>query len=122
MSLAKQVGQGIQALRKAKHLTQARLSEQAGLTSDEISRIERGAREPRFDTLERIAKVLGVEARALFQGGGNAVKRTASKAPSSRTRLTAALEGVEPEVVDALIRCVRILSRAIDERDKRLKS
>jgi transcriptional regulator with XRE-family HTH domain len=66
MGLAEQVGTKIKELRERRGLTQSRLAEAASLTSDEVSRIERGVREPRFDTLERLASALRVGVGEFF--------------------------------------------------------
>jgi transcriptional regulator with XRE-family HTH domain len=47
-------------LRVAAGLTQEGLSDRSGLHSTEISRLERGVRDPRLSTIVRIARALGV--------------------------------------------------------------
>jgi transcriptional regulator with XRE-family HTH domain len=47
-------------LRVAAGLTQEGLSDRSGLHSTEISRLERGVRDPRLSTIVRVARALGV--------------------------------------------------------------
>ena len=42
------------------------MAEATGLTIESISNIERGIFGPKFDNLEKIAKVIGVEVKELF--------------------------------------------------------
>lgn len=60
-------GRKLKALRKAKGLTQEQLADQTELTVESISNIERGIFGPKFDNLERIAKVLDVQVKELFE-------------------------------------------------------
>lgn len=53
-------------LRKQRGITQERLADKAGLSIESISNIERGIFGPKFDNLEKIAEVLNVEVKALF--------------------------------------------------------
>ena len=58
-------------LRKARNeagLSQEQLSDLSGLHSTEISRLERGVREPRLGTIVRLARGLGVRAADLLAG------------------------------------------------------
>jgi transcriptional regulator with XRE-family HTH domain len=54
-------GQKIRVARERKGLTLAQLAEQVGKTAPYISDIERGNRRGSYETLERIAKVLGLK-------------------------------------------------------------
>ena len=67
-SLALSLAAQVKALRTRRGWTQAQLAEEAEITSDEVSRIERGAREPRFVTIERLAEALEVPPTRLFDG------------------------------------------------------
>ena len=60
MRLAERVGRHLRALRLERGLSQARLAELAGLTTEAVSRFERGAKEPRLSSLERLAAALQV--------------------------------------------------------------
>jgi transcriptional regulator with XRE-family HTH domain len=54
--------------REAANLTQEQLAAKTGLHPTEISRLERGVREPRLSTIVRLAKGLGVAAEQLVAG------------------------------------------------------
>jgi transcriptional regulator with XRE-family HTH domain len=56
--------------RKAARLSQEQLSERCGLHATEISRLERGVREPRLGTIVRLANGLDVTAADLMAGVG----------------------------------------------------
>lgn len=66
-NLKNKFGRKLKALRKAKGLTQEQLADQTELTVESISNIERGIFGPKFDNLERIAKVLEVPVKELFE-------------------------------------------------------
>ena len=64
--LKKKFGQKVQRLRLDAGITQEQLADSVGLTIESISNIERGIFGPKFDNLEKIAKVLGVPVKELF--------------------------------------------------------
>lgn len=55
------LGQNIQILRKEAGLTQAELARKIDVSAITIQQYERGVREPNLETIEKIAKALGVE-------------------------------------------------------------
>ncbi len=65
-SLKKKLGKRIQQFRKAKKLTQEKLSEIIGLDTPNLSNIECGRRFMTAETLEKIAKALNVKESDLF--------------------------------------------------------
>jgi transcriptional regulator with XRE-family HTH domain len=56
--------------REAARLSQEQLSDRCGLHATEISRLERGAREPRLGTIVRLAHGLDMTAADLMAGVG----------------------------------------------------
>lgn len=68
--LRAQFGRRLRQLRRQKDLTQEQLAEAAGISVDMLSNIERGVNAPSFETLEKLAKVLGVHVKELFDGVG----------------------------------------------------
>jgi transcriptional regulator with XRE-family HTH domain len=64
--LRSQFARRLKTLRNEKQLTQEELAKITGLSTSFISSLERGINAPSFETLERIAKALGVSVRALF--------------------------------------------------------
>ena len=67
--LAVQFGKRLAQLRRRAGLTQEQLADGVGVTVESISNMERGIFGPRFDHLERIARVLKVPVRSLFEFG-----------------------------------------------------
>lgn len=53
-------------LRKEQHLTQADLSERTGISQGDISRLERGTRNPSLNMLKKLADGLGMQLRIDF--------------------------------------------------------
>lgn len=58
----------LRRLRSARGYSQEDLAERTGLHASEISRLERGAREPRLGTIVKLARGLGVPAERLVKG------------------------------------------------------
>jgi transcriptional regulator with XRE-family HTH domain len=63
-----QLGVNLRRLRWAAGLTQMELSNRSGLDMAEISRLERGKKDPRLTTIVRLAVGLGVDAADLVRG------------------------------------------------------
>ena len=84
MNLKKSFGLCLRRLRDERGLTQQQLADMIDKTSDGISQMERGVIAPSFETLEPLAKALGVPVRDLFSIG------EAETSPK-RTRLLADL-------------------------------
>jgi transcriptional regulator with XRE-family HTH domain len=62
-------GRRLRDLRRELDLSQAVLAERADITSEHVSRIERALVGPSLEVIDRLAKALGVEVRALFEFG-----------------------------------------------------
>jgi transcriptional regulator with XRE-family HTH domain len=58
----------VRAARAAAGLTQEAVADTSGIHSTEVSRIERGLRDPRVSTMLRLAAALGVPASQLVDG------------------------------------------------------
>jgi transcriptional regulator with XRE-family HTH domain len=63
-----QLGVNLKRLRLAAGLTQMELSNRSGLDMAEISRLERGVKDPRLSTIVRLATGLEVDAGDLVRG------------------------------------------------------
>ena len=72
-SVAGLVGNNIAERRKQKHMTQARMGELLGITTDSLCRMERGIIAPRFHRLADIAAILGCSVADLFAAPGEIV-------------------------------------------------
>lgn len=64
--LAKKLGKKIAKLRKLKGLTQEQFSEVTHYSVEFISLVERGINSPTIAGIERIARVLEIEVKVLF--------------------------------------------------------
>lgn len=67
--LKKKLGARIQEIRKSKGITQEKLAEMINMDTPNLSNIERGKKFMTADTLEKIASVLGIEEKELFDFG-----------------------------------------------------
>lgn len=56
----KSFGRRLRALREERNMTQAQLGEAAGMGYQEVSRIERGEREPTWGIIRKLADALDV--------------------------------------------------------------
>lgn len=61
------LGKNLRAARKSRELTQEDLAQRTGIQAGEISRIERGKRDPQVSTVERLAQGLDIEADELLR-------------------------------------------------------
>jgi transcriptional regulator with XRE-family HTH domain len=61
MTEREEFGAHIVVLRTIKKISQEQLAELAGVTRNNLSRIENGKYDPRFDTLQKIGKALGLK-------------------------------------------------------------
>jgi XRE family transcriptional regulator, fatty acid utilization regulator len=55
------LGKNLRAAREQLGLTQEQVAERSGVQAGEVSRIERGKRDPKVTTLERLAKAVEVK-------------------------------------------------------------
>lgn len=58
----------VRDLRNQKGWTQQRLAHEAGITQATVSTLEAGRRQPNMDSLQKIAKALGVSIDGLIEG------------------------------------------------------
>jgi transcriptional regulator with XRE-family HTH domain len=65
-------GENARRLRAAARLTQMEVADRGGLDMTEVSRLERGIKDPRLSTIVRLAAGLGVEPAELLAGLGPA--------------------------------------------------
>ncbi len=68
--LKKKFGKRLQTLRREAGITQEQLADKTGVTVESISNMERGLYGPKFENLERIATVLKVPVKELFDFEG----------------------------------------------------
>ena len=65
---ARQLGERLRALRQKAACSQEEIANLAGMNVSNYGKIERGLGNPEFDTLVRLAGVLGVDTAELVQG------------------------------------------------------
>jgi transcriptional regulator with XRE-family HTH domain len=102
--LPEMIGTRLLDLRRGAQLSQERLADAAGLSTNYISVIEKGQRLPSLEVLSRLARVLGVPLTAFFDEG-------IPDGPLERElrRLTVYLRRCEPEEVRKLYAIARVL-------------
>ena len=82
--MSKKLGTLVKDARTKKGLTQAALAEAVeGLTASDVSKIERGEKEPPLEVLKKMAKPLGVTQVSLVDAMSAAGKKAAQKDTSS---------------------------------------
>ena len=64
--IAKKLGQRIKELREGKQLSQLKMAEELNMEASNLSKIERGIQIPKEESLLKIAKVLDVTVKDLF--------------------------------------------------------
>ncbi|MBR2592623.1 MAG: helix-turn-helix transcriptional regulator [Oscillospiraceae bacterium] len=85
--MSKKLGNLIKEARTAKGLSQAALAEKVdGISASDVSKIERGEKEPVQDVIKQIAKVLGVTQKSLLDAAtGSGKTTTAGKTTTGKT-------------------------------------
>ena len=84
--MSRKLGDLVKKARTEKGLTQAALAEKVdGLTASDVSKIERGEKEPAQDVLKQMAKALGVTQKSLLDAATGSGKTAAAKTTSSKT-------------------------------------
>ena len=84
--MSRKLGDLVKKARTEKGLTQAALAEKVdGLTASDVSKIERGEKEPAQDVLKQMAKALGVTQKSLLDAATDSGKTAAAKTTSSKT-------------------------------------
>lgn len=63
------IGQNIRAARKKAGFTQKELAEKSGIATITLQQYERGVREPKLDTIAKIARAMGLHACDLVDAG-----------------------------------------------------
>jgi transcriptional regulator with XRE-family HTH domain len=106
----------LRAKRLERGLTQEALCERAGLSLDAVTRIERGSRVPKLDTLERLADALDVSLVDLVRSD---VPARAPAVAKPVRRVLALIERQPAHVVEAVEAIARVLIRALDRGSQR---
>ena len=110
-------GRKLVIIRERRMWTQVRLAEEAGVSPTTVSGIESGRiSRPRFGTLRKLARALGVEPEELIFGEGGA-----SSPLSLEWAMSSGEEEFERGLEDASIEGLSSLSRELDEEQGRLR-
>jgi transcriptional regulator with XRE-family HTH domain len=110
------IGQHIRGIRESKKLTQRDLEKRTGLVRTYLSRVEHGHVTPSVETLEKIARGLGVPIYQLFYDTENLSDIRASSAWTSSSLTGWGSSGKDARLLAEFRDC---LSR-MDDRDRRL--
>lgn len=101
------IGENTRMYRERAGMTQASLAEQVGVGTAFISRVERGQKRMRLETLMAVADALNVSVDLLlYQKNTSAQIRT----------LASMLEGCSPEFVDGIIMLVRVCLEKFEQK------
>ena len=68
MDLLTRFAESVKRLRARRHLSQKALADKVGISVSYVSMLERGQRSPPLETVEKVAKALGVAPAALLGG------------------------------------------------------
>jgi transcriptional regulator with XRE-family HTH domain len=109
LGLVETFGANLRHHRKSRNMTQAALAERIGLSTEMVSKIERGIAAPSFPTIERLAKELGVPEVVFFGFGLVAVP------DSERGKLLQKIQATLSRMNgDQLVRASKMLSALVD--------
>ena len=125
--MSKKLGDLVKKARTEKGLTQAGLAEKVdGLTASDVSKIERGAKEPVQDILKQMAKALGVTQKSLLDaatGSGKTASSsktgTAAKKTSSAKKTSAIKDTIDTLKLTATEKKLVQLYRKADTKTKK---
>ena len=107
----------VRQLRVARNWSQEQLANEAGMSKDAVSRIERGDRRARLDTLEQIANAFGLPLPKLLDVGH---MLPSNPEDERRARLLKkSLEQLPPWLAEALPSAIRIVARAARKQNTR---
>jgi transcriptional regulator with XRE-family HTH domain len=107
--LSRQLGRQIQLFRKQNRLTQAAVADKARISNEFMSGIERGAKLPSLSTLERLAAVLKVNLKDLFNFDQSTNFRKVQQLTREGLNIAHVLEDVSPHHRRRILRIVKIL-------------
>jgi transcriptional regulator with XRE-family HTH domain len=115
-------GKRLVVIRESRMWTQARLAEEAGVSPTTVSGIESGRiSRPRFGTLRKLARALGVEPEELLSPPGSGEESGAASPLSLEWAMSSGEEEFERRLEGASIEGLSSLSRELDEEQGRLR-
>ena len=108
-NVTEQVVTRIRNIRRAKGWSQEKLAEEANLSRDAISRIERGDREPRLETLHAIAEAMGMSLPKMLDFDKEPKARREKEVPLRS--LERALGQLPPWLAEAMVASIKLVAR-----------
>jgi transcriptional regulator with XRE-family HTH domain len=109
-SLTVQVASRIRDLREERGWSQEQLAEIAHLSRDAVSRIERGDRGPRLETVEQLINALNVPVTRFFDFGREPAAPRESAAEQRLGQLGRLLKRVDADQAERIVKAVTLLS------------
>lgn len=100
----------IRVARTRAGLTQAQLADVSGIATPEISRYENGHRTPSLESLDRLARAMGISTLELLGASSEPGERPSADVES----LVALLRGRPPAFQRAVLGMARVLSLELD--------
>ena len=98
------IAERLRTVRKSKNISVYRLSQMSGISETHIRDLERGARNPSFDTLSRLAKPLGLSLSELFNESDTAAFLT-----KDEKELVECFRMLSQDKADSLLRFLKTL-------------
>lgn len=117
--LSNLVAQQVRRLRLARGWSQEQLAEAAGISRDALSRIERGDRAARLDTLDALATALGVDLPGLIAGGRQVPRPPRGGEPKPNAIEASALNHLrrmDPKAAAMMVRVLALVARSTSKR------
>ncbi len=105
-------GRRVRVLRLAKRMTQEELGHSAGIDYKHLSAIERGAKTPSFDAIEKLARALNVEFWHLFLPD----RRLTASVDKEISDLVNGSNEFDQADIDEFLRALRSAIRKLDRK------
>ncbi|MCD7777982.1 MAG: helix-turn-helix domain-containing protein [Clostridiales bacterium] len=122
------IGEKIKEIRKQKHISQKQLAEKLGISYVMISQYETGSRNPKINTINKIAAALDVDPSELLNSEEKTIQNQNEQGSNSILKLSPTIENIQkyPEyfdlVKDSIIKAInKTLIRIEPETGKKLE-
>jgi transcriptional regulator with XRE-family HTH domain len=99
------LGEKIKKLRKAKRFTQGELADKVGISSNHLSRLERGVFQPSIEVVKRLASELDVDVDGLLSEEDDSSPAVSIKNRELSERVKM-IDQLEPEDQQAIMRVI----------------
>ena len=95
MNILKTVGEKVKVARRAQGISQEKLGELTGLSTNYVGQVERGQRQVALDTLAKITEALGTDLGTIFEDFRATGKKSPTEMEISALNETARYLGIE---------------------------